>query len=159
MTFDERDLAALNKALEGLSEIEKTAIVQKGLQEAASMIKRKGRSKLIATMSKDPWNIEMRKRMAAKRGGGLEGAIATRTFKKKGKAHIGFSKLGHHAHLVNMGTKKRYTAARWYRGSVGKVAPYTGSGFWTKNFQENKDRAKDIIFESVYASLNKIWRN
>lgn len=159
MTFDERDLAALNKALEGLSEIEKTAIVQKGLQEAASLIKRKGRNKLVATMSKDPWNMEMRKRMAAKRGGGLEGAIATRTFKKKGKAHIGFGKLGHHAHLVNMGTRKRFTAARHYRGSVSKNAPYTGSQFWTKSFQENREHAKQIIFDSVYASLKRIWRN
>ena len=101
----------------------------------------------------------MRERMAAKRGGSLEGAIASRTFKKKGKAHIGFSKLGHHAHLVNMGTKKRFTAARQYRGSVGKSAPYTGSMFWSKNFEENKNTAKQIIFDSVYASIKKMgWR-
>ena len=159
MTFDERDLAALNRALDGLNVIEQNAIVQKGLQEAAAMIKKKGKAKLRATMSTDAWNVKMRKAMAAKRGGGLENAIGTRTFKKKGKAHIGFNKLGHHAHLVNMGTNKRWKKDGQPTGSVSKNAPKTGSLFWTKNFQENREKAKNIIIDSVYASVRKLgWK-
>ena len=160
LEFDEQDLSKIYKALDRLDDIQKDAIVFKGFQEAAKLVKRKGKAALKATMSKDKWNIEMRQRMAAKRGGSLANSIGVKSFKKKGKVHIGFKKLGHHAHLVDSGTKERYKkTTKQYTGSVSKNAPNTGSNFWRKNFNENRQAIKQKIIDSVIASCRKMgWR-
>lgn len=158
MSFDKSDLARLDRALQGLSDIEKSAVVQKGFQEAAAMIKKKGKQKLEQTLSTDSWNKTMRDKMASKRGGSLVKSISTKTFKKKGKAHIGFKKTGHHAHLVDRGTALRHKKNGQSTGSVSKGAPNKGSLFWTKSFQENRQKAKDMIFDSIEQSIKRIWR-
>ena len=160
LEFDEQDLKRIYKALDRLDQIQRDAMVLKGFQEAARRVKRKGQAALKSTMSKDPWNVEMRQRMAAKRGGSLANSIGVKSFKKKGKVHIGFKKLGHHAHLVDSGTKERYKkTTKQYTGSVSKNAPNTGSNFWRKNFNENRQAIKQKIIDSVIASCKKMgWR-
>ena len=160
LEFDEQDLLKIYKALDRLDDIQKDAIVFKGLQEAAKLVKRKGKAALKATMSKDKWNIEMRQRMAAKRGGSLANSIGVKSFKKKGKVHIGFKKLGHHAHLVNFGTGKRYKkTTKQYTGSVSKNAPNVGSMFWSNNLSRNEQAIKQKIINSVIASCKKMgWK-
>lgn len=160
LEIDQQDLARIYKALDGLDQIQQNAIVFKGFQEAAQLVKKRGQAALKTTMSKDGWNIEMRERMAAKRGGSLANSIGVKSFKKKGKVHIGFKKLGHHAHLVNFGTKKRYKMSTGqYTGSVSKHAPMTGSLFWSRNFNECKAAIKDKIIDSVIASCRKMgWK-
>lgn len=155
--IDEVDLAKIYKALDGLDQIQQNAIVFKGFQEAANLVKKRGQMALKSTMSKNGWNIEMRERMAAKRGGSLANSIGVKSFRKKGKVHIGFKKLGHHAHLVDSGTNKRYkTSTGQYTGSVSKNAPKTGSYFWRKNFRDNRQAIKNKIIESVIASCKKM---
>lgn len=160
LEFDEQDLSKIYKALDRLDQIQRDAMVLKGFQEAARLVKRKGQAALRSTMSKEPWNIEMRQRMAAKRGGSLANSIGVKSFKKKGKVHIGFKKLGHHAHLVDSGTKERYKkTTKQYTGSVSKNAPNTGSNFWRKNFNDNRQAIKQKIIDSVIASCRKMgWR-
>lgn len=157
LEFDAKDLARVYSALGRLGKIQQDAIVFKGFQEAASLLKRRGKAILKTTMSKDAWNIEMRERMAAKRGGSLENSIGVKSFKKKGKVHVGFKKLGHHAHLVNFGTAKRFKKSTGQStGSVSKNAPNTGSLFWTKNFKDNEQAVKRKIIDSVIASCKKM---
>ena len=46
-----------------------------------------------------------------------------------------------------------------YTGSVSKNAPNTGSNFWRKNFNENRQAIKQKIIDSVIASCRKMgWR-
>lgn len=160
LEIDQHDLDTIYKALDGLSQIEKDAIVFKGFQEAAQLISKSGKAALKSSMSKDSWNVEMRERMAAQRGGSLANSIGIKSFRKKGKVHIGFKRLGHHAHLVNFGTKKRYKVSTGqYTGSVSKNAPMTGSLFWSKNFQDNKAAVRQKIVDSVIASCRKMgWK-
>lgn len=160
LEIDQQDLARIYKALDGLDQIQQNAIVFKGFQEAAQLIKKRGQAALKSTMSKDGWNIEMRERMAAQRGGSLANSIGVKSFKKKGKVHIGFKKLGHHAHLVNFGTNKRYKRTTGqFTGSVSKNAPMTGSLFWSKNFSDNKQAVTRKIVDSVIASCRKMgWK-
>ena len=160
LEFDEQDLKRIYKALDRLDQIQRDAMVLKGFQEAARLVKRKGQAALRSTMSKDPWNVEMRQRMAAQRGGSLVNSIGIKTIKKKGKVHIGFKKLGHHAHLVNFGTVKRYKKTTGqYTGSVSKNAPNVGSMFWSNNLSRNEQAIKQKIINSVIASCKKMgWK-
>lgn len=160
LEFDEQDLSKIYKALDRLDQIQRDAMVLKGFQEAARLVKRKGQAALRSTMSKEPWNVEMRQRMAAQRGGSLANSIGVKSFKKKGKVHIGFKKLGHHAHLVNFGTGERFKKSnKQYTGSVSKNAPNVGSMFWSNNLSRNEQAIKQKIINSVIASCRKMgWK-
>lgn len=157
MVLDEGDYAKVQRALSQLSVIEQDAVVQKGLQEGMSVIVREGRKILKNTLSRNPHNVRMRKYMASKRGGkGLENSFSTKVLKKKGKGYGGFGKAGHHAHLVDSGTVKRYTSKGYYRGSVSKGAPNTGSRFWRSAVETKKNQAMRELMESIELSINKI---
>ena len=150
--LDEGEYQRLLNAIAKLNDIEKDAVVSRALQEAGNMIKKQGQSNLQNSLSREPQNVRMRK-------GNLQKSFKTKVYKKKGKAHIGFTKKGHHAHLVNFGTMKRWTKKGAYRGSVSKDSPMTGSRFWSRAFEQKKTQAGREIIDSVIKSVKKIgWR-
>ena len=150
ITLDEADYRHVMTQLEKLSELEKQAVVQRGLQEGVNIIVKEGRKNLKNRLSTDPVNV-------AKRKGNLIKSIGTKTVKKKMKGYGGFRRPGGNAaHLVDRGTEKRWTKKGAYRGSVSKGSPNTGNRFWTDAFQAKKDEAAMELMESIRISIQKL---
>lgn len=149
LSLDEKDYNRIQSALSNLSRIERNAIVQRGLQEGVILFVKQGRINLRNTLSTEPQNVRMRK-------GNLIRSFTTRIKKLKGKGYAGFNSKGHHAHLVNDGTKKRWTKKGAYRGSVSKNSPMKGSNFWRNAFEIQKENAAKELMNSIRISINKI---
>lgn len=150
ITLDEADYKYVMGQLTKLSELEKSAVVQRGLQEGIAVIVNQGKRNLRARLSNDPVNIRARK-------GNLYKSIGRKTIKKKLKGYGGFKRPGGNAaHLVDRGTEKRWTKKGAYRGSVSKGSPNTGSRFWTDAFLAKKNEAAMELMESVRKSIQKL---
>ena len=143
IALDEGDYAAVQNALSQLSAIEQNAVVKKGLQEGLSIFVKQGKQNLRATLSSKPVNVRMRK-------GNLMKSFRTNLNKRQSKGYAGFNHLGRHAHLVDSGTKNRWTKSGAYRGSVD------GSKFWKTAFEQKKNEAAKELVDSIIESINKI---
>lgn len=152
MTLDEATYRHVQEQLSKMSELEKNAAVQKGLQEGIDVIVKQGKRNLKNRLSKDPVNV-------AKRRGNLLRSMGYRTLKKRMKAYGGFRRPGGAAaHLVDRGTEKRWTKKGAYRGSVSKGSPNTGNRFWTDAFDAKKNEAMRELVDSIRATLQKLGK-
>ena len=144
--------------LKAMSELERAAVVHKGLQEGVKVFIRAGKSSFQQTKSRNPHNVAMAKKMAVKRGGGLAKSFSTFSRKKRTSAYAGFKRStgGGIAHMVDRGTGERYTSKGFYRGSVSKGSPNTGSRFWTNAVQRNGNKAVQELMDSVNKSIRAI---
>ena len=79
-----------------LEDFEKDKAIRSGLRSAASVFMRKGKT-----------NLRARMRKSGKVTGNLESSFTTRVKRRKLGALSGFTQSGAHAHLVDMGTRKR----------------------------------------------------
>lgn len=150
LTLDEADYKHVQEQLTKLSELEKTAVVQRGLEEGIIVIVNQGKRNLKARLSNDPVNVK-------RRTGGLYQSIGRQVKKKKMKAYAGFKRpKGSAAHLVDRGTEKRWTKKGAYRGSVSKKSPNTGNMFWTDAFNAKKNEAAMELMDSVKKSIQKL---
>lgn len=149
ISLNDGDYNRLQRAMDGLSKIEKNAIVQRGLQEGVKVFIRQGKSNLRATLSNEPQNVRMRT-------GNLMSSFTTKTKKRLSKAYAGFNKKGHHAHLVDSGTVKRWTKNGAYRGSVSKNSPQHGSNFWHSAVEQKKQAAMNELMDSIEKSIDQI---
>ena len=158
LELDEKDLARMNGILNGLSQIEREAVVQKGLQEGVRIFIKQGKSNLKRTLSKSPHNVAMARKMAAKRGGGLAKSFTTSTKRKAISGYAGFRRStgGGISHLVDSGTNPRWTSKGYYRGSVSKGNPKTGSRFWRTAVQSKGTEALNELMDSIKKSVNTI---
>lgn len=152
IVLNEKDLAHVQKQLSMLENVEQQRVVQQGLQDGVRVFREEGKRTLKNSMSRDAWNVTMRNRMAKRRGGSLYKAISTKVIKRKGKGYAGFGKNGHHAHLVDSGTKNRWKSNGEYTGSV------KGSRFWRKAFDNKKQEAARILMESIRISIQRLTR-
>lgn len=137
MTLDQQELRKVYKTLGALGDIEKDAVVAKGLREGATILVREGRHYIIK------YN-HIRK-------GNLLRSVAVKVRKKDGKAYAGFKRPeGSAAHLVSKGTQVRRTRLGANRGKV------TGSNFWEQAVNAKGDEAMRTLMESVKASMERI---
>lgn len=139
--FDPKSLATVYAQLNQLSEIQRDAVVQKGLSDGAGIIRRET-------------NKNMR-HLVQKRKGNLYGSL---TKKKVGKAskgdvryQIGFRRpKGAAAHLIDKGTTERFTKKGAYRGRV------TPRLFHTMSVERKGDEALKRVAESIQISIDRI---
>lgn len=128
--------AVMNK-LSQLGELEKEGIIQQGLKEGATILAEEGRRNLIQRNS-------IRK-------GNLIKSIGVQVRKKDAKSYAGFKRPGGNAaHLVDRGTKARYTKKGAYRGFV------KGTNFWSDAFERKKSEAQNTLIESINKSIERI---
>lgn len=137
--FDPKSYAATMLQLRELSDIQKTAVVQKGLSDGAGIIRRETAK-------------NMRQRVKVRKGN-LKSSLSK--LKKSGKQnqayYIGFKRpQGAAAHLIDKGTKDRYTKNGAYRG---KVTPRL---FHTDSVERKGDEALRTVEESIRISINRI---
>ena len=152
ITLDKADYEHVMKQLSKMEELEKQAVVQRGLQEGIQVIIKQGRTNLKNRLSNKPVNV-------ARRTGRLFASIGRNIIKKKLKGYGGFKRPGGAAaHLVDRGTENRWTKKGAYRGSVSKGAPNTGNRFWTDAFNAKKEQAAQELMDSINKSLKKLGK-
>ena len=137
ITLNPKELAAVNKWLSQMGDVDRTDTVAKAFKEGATIIKEAGRINLSARNKVNKGNLKK--------------SFSIKVVKKKAYALSGFKRpKGAAAHLVDRGTKKRYTHAGYYRGAA------KGSYFWTDAVQESGPRAINKLMDAVYKSLEEI---
>lgn len=144
--FDPKSLATVYAQLNQLSEIQRDAVVQKGLSDGAGIIRRETNKNMH--------------RLVKKRKGNLYSSL---TKKKVGKVkkgdvryQIGFKRpQGAAAHLIDKGTMERYTSGKNGKPIMkrGKVTPRL---FHTMSVERKGDEALNRVAESIQISIDRI---
>lgn len=155
--FDESDYSKVMKALDGMATMSRNTIVRKSLSDGAKMFTDQGKINLRSRLKTESHNVYMRRYMARKRGGSLMGSFRTKGIvnpkKNVMKAYAGFNKFGHHAHLINFGTKERY---KRNGQPTGKVA---ANEFWSDAFDSKNKQAMNKVIESVFEYVRQVMRD
>lgn len=150
LQLSENDYQAIQNIMEGLSELEKSAVIERGLKEGTRILVAQGKTNLMMKLSRDPVNVRARK-------GNLEKSFTTKTKKKRMSGYAGFARPGGNAaHLVDRGTVERWTKKGYYRGSVSKGSPQTGNRFWTMAVEQKGQAALEELCNSIEESVNTI---
>lgn len=109
-------------------------------RKAANMLKERGYEKLVATLI-----------------GNSDYLVDSFTYKLRGgtKAlagiRVGFKRPGGNvAHLVDLGTKERFTKAGAYRGRI------KGSHFWSDTKDQYGQKAMDMMIDAIDSAIRKI---
>ena len=144
-TFDENDVLYLVRNLEGF---EQNKAIKSGLRSAMNVFKRKGQMNLRDRMlyhGRHTYALENSFLNHIKRNklGGLTG------FRRSTK-WIQYEYAGNHAHLVDLGTKPRYTKLGYYRG----VMP--ANHFWTDAFSSEKPKAINLMMDAIKRNVERI---
>lgn len=136
----ELDRESINRAikkLNQLTDIEKDAVVAKGLQEG---------TKIIAKQTKE--NIDQR---LEEHEGNLIGSVKTLTRKKRGRGYVGFKRPeGAAAHILEFGSAIRKTKKGANRGRV------KGYHFQSDAIQAKGQQALNTLAESIEKSIERI---
>lgn len=150
ITLNERDYQALQKKFTQAAKIDKNHTIKSALDEGISYIKNAGAS-----------NLASRNKVVT---GNLKRSLSKRV--KKTAAYAGFKRAtagkkdgGNHAHLIDRGTVKRYTRKGYYRGSISRGRPNTGTSFWTDAVETEGPRAERTLMDGVYETISKIMNN
>lgn len=142
--IEEKDLTVLREIVKAMGEIDGSKAIMNSLSSGMALITRKGKSNLTNNKT-----------------GNLKRSIRRKQVKKWISVYGGFKKGkggGNHAHLVDRGTKKRYTSKGYYRGTVSKQGAYTGSQFWTKAVLSEGPKMMNKTMKTIDKELLKITR-
>ena len=145
MTFvlDEKDYQRAMSALYQLNKVDQGKTVQNAL-----------RTGMIPVIAKGKTNLASRNNRVS---GNLSGSFGLRTNKKKAYAVAGHRRpKGAAAHLVDLGTAKRWTKKGYYRGSVSKTNPNHGSGYWTDAVKQEGPRSLERLIDAIYTEISNI---
>lgn len=141
------DLKRFETILYGLSELERSQIIDKGLRDSTAVLVAEGKRSLASSLSTKPSNV-------ARRTGRLESSFAHSIKKKKLTGYAGFKRPeGAPAHLLDQGTAERWTKAGAYRGKV------TATKFWTNAVRAKSEEAIETLLDSVENSVLTIVDN
>lgn len=144
-TFDENDVLYLVRNLEGF---EQNKAIKSGLRSALNVFKRKGQMNLRDRMlyhGKHTYALEnsFLNHIKINKLGGLTG------FRRSTK-WVQYENAGNHAHLVDLGTKPRYTKLGYYRGVMPAIH------FWTDAFSSEKPKAINLMMDAIKRNVERI---
>lgn len=123
-----------------LENFEKDKAIKSGLRSAVNIFRVKGRS-----------NLRTRLLHHGKQTNHLMNSFTNRVKRNKLGALTGFDRPGgNHSHLVDRGTKRRYTKSGAYRG----IMP--GNRFWTDTEKTEEARALQAVYEGTQKAVQRI---
>ena len=123
-----------------LENFEKDKAIKSGLRSAVNIFRVKGRS-----------NLRARLLHHGKQTNHLMNSSTKRVKRNKLGALAGFDRPGgNHSHLVDRGTKRRYTKSGAYRG----IMP--GNRFWTDTEKTEEARALQAVYEGTQKAVQRI---
>lgn len=144
--FSEKDLQDFQAMLGDMSDIDKRQAIINSLRLGTRGMVQAGKRNLASRNKR--------------KTGHLIKSFKTSSSKKKVVAYAGFSRTGenkgNHAHLIDRGTVKRWTKKGYYRGSVSRGRPQTGTKFWTDSVQSQGPKAMENLKDTIYNELYKI---
>lgn len=147
-TFDKRRLEELQRMLGEISDVDKSQAITASLRRTTRNMVQGGKRNLASRNKK--------------KTGHLSKSFKTSSSKKMVVAYAGFSRSGenkgNHAHLIDRGTVKRWTKKGYYRGSVSKSSPRTGTKFWTDSVNAQGQKGLQNLSDTIYKELVKITR-
>lgn len=146
--INKQDWETLQAAVQGLNKIDGNQAIMNSLAIGMRQLTAKGKSNLTSA-----GNIKK---------GYLIHSIGVSRMKKWMSVYGGFRRSGahrgNHAHLIDRGTENRYTKKGYYRGSVSKGRPNTGSRFWTKAADVEGPKIMEKTLNVIYKEVEKIMR-
>ena len=123
-----------------LENFEKDKAIKSGLRSAVNIFRIKGRS-----------NLRARLLHHGKQTNHLMNSFTNRVKRNKLGALAGFDRPGgNHSHLVDRGTKRRYTKSGAYRG----IMP--SNLFWTDTEKTEEARALQAVYEGTQKAVQRI---
>lgn len=123
-----------------LENFEKDKAIKSGLRSAVNIFRIKGRS-----------NLRARLLHHGKQTNHLMNSFTNRVKRNKLGALAGFDRPGgNHSHLVDRGTKRRYTKYGAYRG----IMP--SNRFWTDTEKTEEARALQAVYEGTQKAVQRI---
>jgi hypothetical protein len=123
-----------------LENFEKDKAIKSGLRSAVNIFRVKGRS-----------NLRTRLLHRGKQTNHLMNSFTNRVKRNKLGALAGFDRPGgNHSHLVDRGTKRRYTKSGAYRG----IMP--GNRFWTDTEKTEEAKALQAVYEGTQKAVQRI---
>lgn len=143
----------VERAVFELENIDKDKAIRIGLRNAGNFLLRRGRNRLAQrnykayTTKSGRLNNTGKQALAAHN---LFNAFRVRVKRRSLGALVGFNYRGHHAHLVDLGTKKR---PHPIAGSSG-IMP--ASRFWSDTAEQDWKGAMDILKSGVERAVNRI---
>lgn len=151
-TLNEAEYAAVMRKLEQLSDVEHRTVIRSAMKQAGQVLISAGKSSFLSRNKKKTGNLYR---------------SFTSQFKKKNTGTlVGFRRgkgLGNHAHLINYGTKDRWTNKGYYRGRIDAPGPgangYIKTGktfFWSDVVQTKGQDALDRLMEAVFDAVDEI---
>ncbi len=126
-------------AVSGLLDIDKDRAIRAGLRSMSNTLVTGGKRRL---------KVRLKNSKGTK--GNLYQAFKVRVKKRKLGALAGFNFRGHHSHLVDMGTTKRYDK----RGNSRGIMP--ANSFWTDTAREDWSLASERLFAAIDRAVNRI---
>lgn len=150
IVLNKEEAAAVEKWLSEMGEVDKDAAISNALKSGAKEIEREGKL-----------NLARRNKVKT---GNLRRSFTIKAPKRKGYALAGFRRSaprkgivgGNHAHLVDSGTRERWTKKGRYTGSVSKGRPLEGSRFWRDAVETQGPNAIRKLIDTVYETLQSI---
>jgi hypothetical protein len=154
-SVNEGDYARIMTALNKMSQIEQNVVLKQGFKKGSTLLLTSGKASFLSKNKK--------------RTGNLYRAFTDKLRrKKKGVSGIfvGFKRgkgKGNHSHLIDRGTKERFTTSGAYRGKIdspglGKRG-YVKTGktlFWTDTVEQKGNAAMNNVTNAIYRALNAI---
>ncbi len=131
---------AIKGLVQGLNELEKDKSIKAGLKKGVQVLVRGGRKRLgTSLLNKN------------KGTGNLMRSIAPRVKRRKLGALAGFRRpMGNHSHLLDRGTKDRYTKKGAYRGRMKATL------FWAQTHDSDMSKAVTEVVTGIEKAVNRI---
>lgn len=134
------DREAVVNLVEGLEDFEKDRAIKAGLRSAVSVFKTAGKRNLRQRL-KTPGGVT----------DNLMKSFTNKVKRTKLGALSGFARpAGNHAHLVDKGTKMRYTKKGWRRGIV------PANNFWSDALVSEEPKAMGLLYSGVERAVQRI---
>lgn len=154
IVLDKADYARLVKTLDEAGDIDTRPAIQRALRSGMQSMVSAGKSNLSMRNSTKTGNLKRSFTIKVTKRKKVGSNYALGGFKRSaGKNAIGG---GNHAHLVDRGTANRWTRRGYYRGSVSRGMPNTGTRFWTDAVQSEGPRALNNLTNVIQSELKKL---
>jgi len=131
-------LARVQNAVMGLDNFQQSKAITSGMRAAGGVFMAGGKKRLRSEL----------KGHGSK--GNLMKAFRVRVKRKNAGVVTGFDKMGHHSHLVDLGTKKRFHKSGKYTG----VMP--ANYFWRTTAQSDFPKAAEKMYQGIETAANRI---
>lgn len=149
--IDQNIQDAANYLIRHLQGFEQNRALKTGLVEASKIFAAKGRMNLASRIGR---NIKHKSRSTGELLRSITHAYRSSRGKgRSGTAVAGFRAGGQHSHLVDSGTRPRYTKSRENRKYRG-IMP--ANWFWWDAREQEASKAQEVLYDSIRRAVDEI---